>query len=165
MNWTTPIGPILRGILAALPALFALLAVFAHSVRRQFLACLGFTLAAAIPAQKMLLIGLDLSGTRTLYLPGVGVAIPWGLLLGALEWRLRAATVGALLIVQILALEHNLDPWRSAPQLAKSACVALGRQITRGNGPVVIQGLPATKSAWFSWPKATRSRGMKRTAG
>jgi len=146
VNWSTPVSPALRIALAALPVLLVMLAVLGRPVRRQFLACLGFTLAASIPAQKMLLIGLDLSGTRTLYLPNVGMAIAWGLLLGALEWRLQAAFVCGLLAVQTLTLEHNLIPWRSVPESARSACVTFGRQMTPGTGPVIVRGLPATRS-------------------
>jgi hypothetical protein len=146
VNWSTPAGPALKAALAALPILLAMLAALARPIRRQFLACLGFTLAAAIPAQKMLLIGLDLSGTRTLYLPNVGMAIAWGLLLGALGWRPQAVLLCGLLAFQTLTLEHNLVPWRSVPELVRSTCVALGRQMAPGAGPVVVRGLPATRS-------------------
>jgi len=69
-----------------------------------------------------------------------------GLVLGALAWRWRATPFCGLLVVQTLALAHNLEPWRSVPDLAKSACVAFGHQLPAGSAPVFVTGLPPTRS-------------------
>jgi hypothetical protein len=145
VNWSTPAGPLLRPVVAALPAILAAAALLGRLTRRQLLACVGFTFAAALPAQKMLLIGLDLSGSRALYLPSVGIAILWGWLLGGLARGPQVALLCGLIVVQAVTLEHNLTPWRDVPELARSACTALGRQAPPDKSPIAVWGLPSTK--------------------
>jgi hypothetical protein len=144
VNWSTPASTLLRPSVATFPAILAAAALLGRVTRRQLLACLGFTLAAALPAQKMLLIGLDLSGSRALYLPSIGIAILWGWLLGGLARGPQIALLCALVAIQAVTLEHNLTPWREVPELARSACLALGRQAPPDASLIVVGGLPPT---------------------
>ncbi len=144
INWSTTAALSLKAAAAALPVIFAAAVLQTRLARRKLLACLAFTLAAALPAQKMLLIGLDLSGSRVLYLPAVGIALVWGLLLGSLPPRGRAPLLGALVAVQLVILQHNLRPWREVPESAQAACLSLARLLPPPPEPVTVEGLPNT---------------------
>ena len=145
VNWSEPLTPISKAVLAALPLPIVSLVLVARIPRRQFLACLGFTLAAAIPAQEMLLIGLDLSGTRVLYLPAVGMALLWGLLSDSVGRRAQVVLLGLSLAIQVTALEHNLVPWHDVPESARAACRSFGLQLASLSDPVTVGRLPATE--------------------
>jgi hypothetical protein len=67
----------------------------------------------------------DLAGSRVLYLPMIGVAFFWAVLIQSCE---RAPvplllTIG-LLMFQVGALLHNLSTWRQAAFLAQNTCRA-----------------------------------------
>ncbi|MBV9744064.1 MAG: hypothetical protein JO099_09895 [Acidobacteriia bacterium] len=145
INWSVAVNRALRIVLVAIPWLYLAAALAGKLTRRQVFGCVSFTLLAAVPAQKMLLIGPDLSGSRVLYLPGVGMALLWGILLGGLTPRLRAALTVAVLAAGVLILEHNLRPWREVPELARSACASLATKIAAVPGPITVESLPATK--------------------
>jgi hypothetical protein len=88
--------------------------------RRGVLASLAFVIIAVLPAQHLLLIGADLSGSRILYLPSIGFALFWGFLIEGSALPLAAAA--GLLLFQTAALEHNLLVWRDVAFRAREIC-------------------------------------------
>ena len=150
-NWSTPVGPMLRAALAATPFVLAACAWLARPPRRQLIGCLAFIIAAGLPVQHMLLISPDLSGSRILYLGGVGWALLWAVVLDnmALDTMGRTPrTVAAcvLLMLQGWMLEHNLEAWRDTAELARSVCVEFGQVVASASGRVVVRGLPAIRN-------------------
>ena len=146
INWSTPVSSATRAVAAILPAILVFSAFAGRLPRRQYIACLGFIVAAALPAQKMLLIGVDLSGTRALYLPSVGLAVVWGLLFNQARSRQRTLLVCSFLVANSVLLEHNLEAWRTIPVMAASVCKSFGEAIARTPGSALVQGLPATEA-------------------
>jgi hypothetical protein len=144
VNWSTPAGHMVRAIIAIFPVVLGFLALGSRPPRPQFAACLGFVVAAALPAQKMLLIGSDLSGARALYLPGIGLAVLWGLLLNHGKGKQRTLLACSLLITNAVLLQHNLGAWRKVPALAASACKSLGKAVG-GADVACVRGLPPTE--------------------
>jgi hypothetical protein len=149
-NWAAPAGPLLRGALAATPFILAACAWMASPLRRPprgpMLGCIVFILASALPVQHLLQISPDLGGSRTLYLGSVGWGLLWALVLGAMERVPRIVVAAVLLTLQCSILEHNLGSWRATAELARSVCVAFGREIAGTSEPVVVDGLPATRN-------------------
>ena len=146
LNWSTPVGPMLRVILAATPFVLAACAWMARPPRRPLLGCLTFIIAAGLPVQHLLLISSDLGGSRILYLGSVGWALLLALVLDAMGRTPRIFAACALLLPQGWMLEHNLKPWRDTAELARLACVTFGQTIAGSTGPVVVHGLPAIRN-------------------
>ncbi len=142
-NWTIPSSPMLRMALAAAPFILAVCAWMATTPRRPMLGCFVFILAAGLPVEHLLLISPDLSGSRTLYLGGVGWALLWALILGSMRQTPRIVAACVLLTLQCSMLEHNLGSWRETAELAHSVCVAFGQKIAGTSGPVIVRGLPS----------------------
>lgn len=146
INWSTPASLFLKAAVVTVAAFLVLIVSLGRITRARLLGCLAFTFAAAVPVYSMLLIGADLTGSRVLYLPAVGMAILLGILLGSLGPRLRTVVMCGLFAIQVTMLEHNLAPWREVPELARSTCVSFGRQLSLRPGRVIVRGLPARKS-------------------
>jgi hypothetical protein len=145
VNWSVPPGPALWLGLAAFLAVLLLILVLGQGSRSHLALALALTLAAALPVQHLLLIGSDASGTRVLYLPVLGLALFWALLVGALPARRWQYAIGAvLLLFQFAALEHNLQIWKTAASLSQQSCSFLADQLARDSSPVAVAGLPAT---------------------
>lgn len=146
INWSTPVSPMLRAALAAVPFLLAATAWMVRLPRRPLIGCLLFVVAAGLPVQQLLLTGLDLGGSRTLYLGSVGWALLWALLLNAMSRTPRMVSAGLLLLLQASLLEHNLRVWGDTAELARSVCVAFGKIAADTSGPLVVRNLPATRA-------------------
>lgn len=146
VNWSTPVRPMLRITLAAIPLVLAACAWIARPPRRPLLGCLAFVVAAGLPVQHLLLFSPDLAGSRILYLGSVGWALLWALVLNTMTRTPRIFAACALLVVQVWILEHNLKPWRDTAELARLACIAFGQTISGSTGPVVVHGLPAIRN-------------------
>ncbi len=145
INWSTPPFFYLKAGLAvfALVLLWSLLT--ARGDRRTLLAALGMTMAAALPVEHLLLISTDLSGSRVLYLPVLGLALFWGLLIGSYRsWRVQIGLLAGLLAFQVAALTHNLSIWRAVAFTAQRSCGYIASEISRDPSPVAVPDLPAT---------------------
>lgn len=143
-DWALPAGPLLRIALATVPVILAVCAFTAKATARRLAGCLIFAIAASLPVQHLLTMGSGLGGTRNLYLVSVGWAMLWGVLLESMNWKIAGAVASVLLVVQVLMLEHNLQAWRAAANLAQSVCTQFGQAAAREPGVVVVRGLPDT---------------------
>jgi hypothetical protein len=109
---------------------------------------LAFTLVAALPVQHLLLIGADLEKSRVLYLPAAGFAL---LAAFALEsvWKWRMACAAAILIFELVALEHNLAIWERVSATGQSACQQVGEAIQQTGRDAIVVGLPNVKDGVY----------------
>lgn len=147
LNWSSPPGPALGLFLISTPIVFAACAWWARLPRRVFLGSVGFTLAAALPVQHLLLIGTDLSGTRIVYLLCIGWAVLWGALFSAIaRVRWRALAMAWVLVWHTLMLRHNLAAWIRVPDEANRACAEFARTTMSTSGQAVVRGLPSKKN-------------------
>jgi hypothetical protein len=145
VNWSVPPGPALWLGLTAFLAVLLLILVRGQGTRSRLALALALALAAALPVQHLLLIGSDASGARVLYLPVLGLALFWALVVEALPNRRWQYAVGAaLLLFQFAALEHNLEIWKTAARLSQQSCSFLADQLARDGSPVAVTDLPAT---------------------
>ena len=111
---------------------------------------IGLVIAAALPAQHLLLIGADLNGARVLYLPVLGFSLFWGFLVeGCPPGTGRALLTTGLVLFQLIALEHNLSIWREVAFLAQRTCEATGEELRRDPRNIVVYGLPATRKGIY----------------
>jgi len=109
----------------------------------QLLAGPAFVLAAAIPVEHLLGFQFDFAGARVLYLPVIGFAIFWAVLVDrSAHRRLAYATAAVLILFNLAALEHNLRPWRTTPETAAAVCRGLGSELAKDPRPVFVTGLP-----------------------
>ncbi len=107
-------------------------------------------LAAALPAQQLLLIGSDLAGARVLYLPTLGIALLWGILLeSSTKWQAGLLLSGGLLFFQIAALEHNMTIWRDVARLSHETCASFAKEIGPGEQSVRVRDLPRMRNGVF----------------
>jgi hypothetical protein len=121
----------------------ALFLAVLHADRLRLIASLGLILAAALPVQHLLLISSDLAGGRFLYLPTLGLALFWGILLQGCDKPKFAIVLGASLIVfQWGALQHNLRVRTEVAHLSQRACVVIGEELRRDARPLLVEGVP-----------------------
>ena len=147
VNWSMPLGLASRIAVAAIPLILLACALTARvSSRRQLLGCLAFAIAASLPVQHLLLIGSDLGGTRNLYMASIGWVLLWGVVLDGMNGKPALIAACALLSVHLLLLEHNLQAWRNAAELAKSVCTEFGRSVEPTTGIVSVRGLPSARN-------------------
>ncbi len=145
LNWSAPPTAWLTLALVLMLAVAALTLAFARPDRERLLGCLGFVLAAALPVHHLLLIGPDLTGARVLYLPTLGLALFWGVLIEGYDKPAAAIALGAgLLLFHWAALQHNLQLRSQASHLSQRTCQALGEELQRDPRPVLVAGLPRT---------------------
>ncbi len=151
INWSEPLGTLERLTLAVMLALLIVLLFRPRANRRLLLAALAMTIAAALPVEHLLLIGSDLNGARVLYLPVLGFAFFWGVLIQGRETvKAQALVVFGLLLFQAAALEHNLAIWREVASLGQQSCHFIASQLIGGNAPIAIENLPAKwKGVYF----------------
>jgi hypothetical protein len=146
INWSEPPGIALWFCLAAMCIVLLLIALFWIPAERRQLACfLLMTIAAALPAYQLLFLNSDLNGARVLYLPVLGLALFWGLVIRTqISIRRQLVLAGGLLLFQGAALAHNLGIWREGSLLAQSAYREIGAEVVKGEGPMAVENLPAT---------------------
>ena len=143
INWSVDLGISLKIALFALLVAMVAASWFAWPSGRRLVAALGMVLASALPVQQLLLIGSDLNGARLLYLPVLGIALWWGLLMEGLgDRRLRFSIALGVLFFHAIALQHNQRMWREVPALARNACVQVGQELARDPRPIRVRGLP-----------------------
>jgi hypothetical protein len=145
LNWSVSAGPILRIALVAIPLLLAAFAWMAKPRRRPLIGCVLFIVASAMPVEHLLLISVDLGGSRTLYLGSVGWALLFAMVFESMRPSPRVIAACVLVIIQVLMLEHNLAIWRDTAEMARSVCANFGQTIAGMSGGVVVLDLPATR--------------------
>ncbi len=107
------------------------------------LASILLVVVADLPVEHLLLLGMDLSGARVLYLPVLGLALFWGLVVqGCSERKRRLSLTAGLLAFQLTVLLHNLGIWRQAAFLSQRTCRAVGAELARDPRSIVVRGLP-----------------------
>jgi hypothetical protein len=142
VNWTLPLTWILAAALA-LGVLGMALASATRALRRDLLFGLGFIIIACLPALTRLLVGIDLMGTRYLYLPLVGFALLVAVALAGIESpRARLAAGAALLAFHLVALETNLSIWGVVGNQARRACQIAAAQIGPQENEITVAGAP-----------------------
>jgi hypothetical protein len=101
-------------------------------------------LLAALPPLHQLLIGPDLQKSRLLYLPLVGFALILATAVEPLDGRARWIVPAAVLLLHFAALQHNLDGWRRAGELAKQTCAAAARCLMPGTTKLDVWNMPGS---------------------
>jgi hypothetical protein len=143
LNWTST-DLLLKLTLPIL--LIASVAMASYSMARRTLLAttLLWVIAAVLPAQHLLLIGQDLSGSRILYLPAVGFALFCGLLAenSSAPRALRVLLPAGLVLFQFTALEHNLAIWQEVSLLSQRACLAVSAERKSDLRQIVLSDLP-----------------------
>ncbi len=151
LNWSEPPGARLTVASLLMLVVVALFLAIARADRARLLGSLGLILTAALPVQHLLLIGPDLAGSRVLYLPTLGLALFWGVLLdGCGRARLAVALAAGMLLFQWGALRHNLRLRTEAAHVSQRACTAMGEELRRDPRPILVEELPKTwKGVYF----------------
>ena len=164
VNWSLDLNSFLKfGFILMVAA--SLLAIADRRPKRTvFGACIALVLAAALPAQQLLLIGADLAGARVLYLPTLGIALLWGVLLeNSTKWQAGALLSGGLLFFQVAALEHNMTIWKDVARLSHETCASFAKEIGPGEQSVRVRNLPRMGTASSFLLMASRSASERRT--
>ncbi len=143
LNWTST-DLLLKLTLPILLIVSAAMASYSVAPRTLLATTLLWVIAAVLPAQHLLLIGQDLSGSRILYLPAVGFALFFGLLAGnsAAPGALRVLLPAGLVLFQFATLKHNLEIWRDVALLSQRACVAVSAELKGDPRQIVVSNLP-----------------------
>jgi hypothetical protein len=147
VNWTLPTTVPFIGVILCIIPLLAALAWLGRIPRRQLLGCLAMTFVAALPVQHLLLIDSDFSGSRILYLPSIGWAILWGLLLSSVaSMRWRWISVASIVTIQMVIAHHNLSGWEAVSRQARVVCSDFGNSVRQRNDLSIVRGLPQKKN-------------------
>jgi hypothetical protein len=151
LNWSVPPGTWLILTSLLMLAAVALFLIVSHADRSCLLGSLALILAAALPVQHLLLIGPDLAGARVLYLPTLGLALFFGVVLqGCYDPRLAAILGTCVLVFQWAALQHNLRVRTETAELSRGVCRAIGDELQRDKRPILAEELPRTwKGVYF----------------
>jgi hypothetical protein len=145
INWSTDLSVWLKiGVVLMLLVMFAFVLYSKPDVKLVF-ACVLIVLFADFPVHHLLLMTADLAGARVLYLPVLGVALFWGILLeGCKPGFLRVVLASGLLLFHLAALCHNLMIWREVAFLSQTTCIHIGAELRRDRRAIVVADLPAT---------------------
>lgn len=150
VNWSVDLSSSLKFGFILMVAASLLALVYCRPKWTVFGACIALVLAAALPAQQLLLISADLAGARVLYLPTLGIALLWGVLLeSSTKWQAGALLSGGLLFFQIAALEHNLTIWNDVARLSRETCASFAKDIGPGEQRVRVRDLPRMRNGVF----------------
>ncbi len=150
VNWSLDLNSFLKVGFVLMVAASLLAIVYCRPKRAVFGACFALVLAAALPAQQLLLIGANLSGARVLYLPTLGIAVLWSVLFeSSTKWQAGALVACGLLIFQIAALEHNMTIWKDVARLSHETCASFAQEIGSGEQSVHVRNLPKTRNGVF----------------
>jgi hypothetical protein len=143
LNWTST-DLLLKITLPILLIASAAMAYYSVARRALLATTLLWVVASVLPAQHLLLIGQDMSGSRILYLPAVGFALFFGLLAenSAAPGTLRILLPVGLVLFQFTSLKHNLAIWRDVALLSQRACVAISAELNGDPREIVVSNLP-----------------------
>jgi hypothetical protein len=150
VNWSVDLNSLFKFGFILMVAASLLAIAYCRPKLTVFGACIALVLAAALPAQQLLLIGSDLAGARVLYLPTLGIALLWGVLLeSSTKWQAGILLSGGLLFFQIAALEHNMTIWRDVARLSHETCASFAKEIGPGEQSVRVRDLPRMRNGVF----------------
>lgn len=144
INWSSQPSVTVAVLMAAFLVLLAAIAAGGRLNKIRLFGALLLVLAASLPVEHLLLIGSDLAGARILYLPMLGIALFWAVVLEAymarkyLSYGIAAVALG----FNLACLEGNITIWTQVAEAARSACQTFGRQIANVAGPVRVAGVP-----------------------
>jgi hypothetical protein len=124
VNWSMePHAVLAAAAVVYIPALLWLAARPRHNSPHRWFP-LGFIAASAIPALPLLAVGADLANARVLYLPSIGFCLLVASAADSLTGPGRRIIPAAILAFHFAALQHNLDAWQLASDLARGRCGA-----------------------------------------
>lgn len=143
LNWSAGLSAWVKvSVLLGLLVMIGFL-IWSKPNKKLLLAAIAIVLFADLPIQHLLLMTADLAGARVLYLPLLGIALFWGVLLeGCTPGLSRTLLAAGLLTFQLTALCHNLLIWRQAASLSEKTCAAIGAELARDRRAILIQNLP-----------------------
>jgi hypothetical protein len=145
VNWPVRPGIVLRFTLAMTPFLWQLYLWHCMPQRKRVLGAIVMISGAAIPVAHLLMIGPDLSGARILYVPTIGWAVLWGVVLQEIpKTSYRLLGLAWMLILEILMQQHNLRPWMSLPWQSQRVCADFARDNQGRQDRLGVHGLPRT---------------------
>jgi hypothetical protein len=145
INWSSDLNVWLEAAVVLMLLVMLGFVVWSKASCRLLLAAMALILLSELPVQHLLLMTKDLAGGRVLYLPLLGLALFWGVLVeGCKEKQIGVTLAAGLLVFQFVAVCHNLMIWRQVAFLSQQTCQALGTELTRDPRPVIVRGLPMT---------------------
>jgi hypothetical protein len=143
VNWSVQPNALAIAALVLLLFLMVYAAVAWQSDGYRLLTALGWIVAASLPVQHLMLISADLNGSRVFYLPVLGLALFWAVVVqGCERASVQRGFVIALAFCQLMFLDHNLRIWRQVADLSHRTCLAFGRTIASDQRPVLVRNLP-----------------------
>lgn len=85
-----------------------------------------------------------MNGSRVLYLPVLGLALFWAVLVGSCNRSsVQKGFIVVLALSQFLMLDHNLRIWRRVADLSQQTCKALGGTLHSDACSALVRDLPA----------------------
>lgn len=143
LNWSADLSPWLKGSVPLMLLVMLGFLIWSKPNRKLLLAAIALVILADFPVQHLLLMTEDLAGARVLYLPLLGIALFWGVLLdGCKPGVIRTLLTAGLISFQLIALCHNLLIWRRTAFLSQKTCLALGTELARDPRAIVVRDLP-----------------------
>jgi hypothetical protein len=150
INWSSNLSVWTKAAVVLFLAIMAAFWTWSKPSLQRMSAAILFLFLAEVPVQHLLLMTADLAGSRVLYLPLIGMALFWAVLVEGCQWKgVQIAVSTGLLLFQFSALIHNLLTWREVAFLAQRTCRAAAEQIGADERPVVVRGLPQTLHGVF----------------
>jgi hypothetical protein len=125
INWSIQPGIILAAAMASY--LVALGAMSRARLQRRDLALIfALLFALLLPVTPVVLIGADLEKARYLYLPSIAFCLLLAKAADRSGWRW--SIVSAIFLFQVVAIWHNLAPWKAASEAAQSGCEVVAHE-------------------------------------
>lgn len=145
INWSADIGVWIKVALVLMLAVMLGFMIWSNAKRELLIAAIVVELLAVLPVHHLLLMRADEAGARVLYLPVLGLALLWGLLVQNCEnRRMQMLLAAGLLAFQVVVLCHNLLIWRGVAFLSQRTCRAIGVELAKDPRPIVVRALPVT---------------------
>lgn len=145
INWSADLTIWLKSSVVLMLIVMLGLVIWSQARRRLLFAAILLIFLAELPVQHLLLMTADLAGARVLYLPVLGLALFWGILVqGCQRSAIRHSLAAGLLLFQFIALNHNLAIWCQVAFLSQKTCRAIGAELARDPRPIIVRHLPET---------------------
>ncbi len=143
INWSADLSVLVKGWVVLMLFVMVGFLIWSEASRHLLFAAILLVLIADMPVQHLLLIAADLTGVRVIYLPVLGLALFWGLLVqGCPRSHIRHSLAAGLLLFQFIALSHNLTIWRQVAFLSQKTCRTIGTELARDPRPIIVRHLP-----------------------
>ncbi len=145
INWSAHLSTWVKISVIIMPVVMLGFLVWSSAKRHLVFGAILLVFIADLPVQHLLLLGAGLTGARVLYLPVLGLALFWGVLVqGCNQRHIQVSLTAGLLLFQFIALFHNLTIWRQTAFLSQKTCRALGAELARDPRSIVVRDLPNT---------------------